>query len=373
MGKIITIFTTILSILLIPLFAQDNPYADPRGIREDLISKNQDIELLTPKYGQRFELGEDIQLKWRNKNPKRKYYYAPYFYYVEGDFQMSESYKETEGMEYVLRPFQKSVIVLQLYYYDIDKYMTDEREEYTYASDILVLGIGMDIPEYWLKRYEKERTEDPTPPQPITIEEPLPEPTVIIPTPTPVIKPITQPTPKPEEKPKDEVLGENKKPFIFPFSKPVGVSQWHGYTAFQKPHTGIDFSVAKEETRAVGDGLVVGKGYDTYYGKCQSGGNFLTIKHDNGMYTVYFHLDQAYVDVGKRVTKGEVIAKTGNSGSWNCQPLAYHLHFETRKERSQSTHVNPVEYIEQDWNIIPTANYKKYPGRLSGDNPHPGR
>ena len=55
-------------------------------------------------------------------------------------------------------------------------------------------------------------------------------------------------------------------------SKTVGVSQWHGYTDYQKPHTGIDFSVAKQETRAVGNGVVIAKGYDTYYGKCHSGG-----------------------------------------------------------------------------------------------------
>ena len=90
-----------------PLFAQENPYTDPRGISENLISKNQDIELLTPQYGQRFELGEDILLTWQNKNPDGKYYYTPYFYYVIGDFQMSESFRWTEGTEYILRPFKK--------------------------------------------------------------------------------------------------------------------------------------------------------------------------------------------------------------------------------------------------------------------------
>ncbi|HHX99271.1 TPA: M23 family metallopeptidase [Candidatus Dojkabacteria bacterium] len=364
MRKILTTLTTILATILMPLFAQEEPMTNVPGIREDLISKNQDIEILTPKYGQRFELGENILLTWKNKNPKRKYCYAPYFYYVIGDFQMSMSFKTTQDMQYTILPSQKSVIVLQLYYYDSDKYYTPEREEYTYASDILVLGIGMDIPEYWLKRFQKGNNENPTPQQPTVKEKPDSKPIVKT---TPTIKS------KPPQKQKEKVLGKSVKPFIFPFSKPVGVSQWHGYTDYQKPHTGIDFSVAKQETRAVGNGVVIAKGYDTYYGKCHSGGNFLTVKHDNGMHTVYFHLDQSYVDVGKKVKKGEVIAKTGNSGSWNCQPLAYHLHFETRKKRSQSTHVDPVKYIEQDWDLIPTANYKKYPGRLSGDNPHPGR
>lgn len=369
MGKIIKILLLALNSLFLPLFAQGEPMIDAPGINEELMSKNQDVEILAPEYGQRFELGEDIVLSWRNQNAQKSYTYAPYFYYVIGDFQMSASFRNTDDMSYTIRPFQKSVIVLQLYYWDIDKYMTEERDEYMYASDILVLGIGMDVPEYWLKRFDKNRTENPTPPQSITIEEPI-IPAIIVEQPSTPPKP---PKPAPKPKPKEDVLGQDVKPFRFPFSKPVGVSQWHGYTAFQKPHKGIDFSVARENTLAVGDGLVVGRGYDTYYGKCQSGGNFLTIKHDNGMHTVYFHLEKSYVDVGKRVKKGEVVAKTGNSGSWNCQPLAYHLHFETRKGRSQSTHVNPVDYIEQDWNLVPTVNYKKYPGRLTGDNPHPGR
>ena len=62
---------------------------------------------------------------------------------------------------------------------------------------------------------------------------------------------------------------------------------------------------------------------------------------------------------------------TGNTGKWNCQNLGYHLHFETRKERISSSHVNPVQYINADWNQVPTLNYKTYPGRLTGENPHP--
>jgi len=360
MRRILSVIIMVFSAFFFPLFAQEDILIDAPGIREELMSKNEDIELLTPKYGERFELGEDILVTWRNKNSEKEYVYVPYFYYVVGDFQMSVSHRGIEEMVHTLKPFQKSIIVFQLYYYDSDRYMTEEIAEYTYVSDILVLGIGMDVDEYWLKRYEKGRKENPTPPQPITPEDP------------PLVPPSTKPNPAPSPTPTPPTEVENKKPFVFPFAKPVGVSQWHGYTAFQKPHTGIDFSVARENTLAIGDGRVMAKGYDTYYGPCNSGGNFLTIKHDNGMYSVYFHLEETYTDVGKRVSKGEIVAKTGNSGSWNCKPLAYHLHFELRKERSQSTHVNPVEYIEQDWNLIPTANYKQYPGRLSGDNPHPG-
>ena len=363
MKRFLVILFTIINALHMPLLAEEEWITNPPGIDEALIEKNTDIEIISPKYGDVFGINEAIELKYSNKNPEREYIFVPYYYYVLGKWTFGVTYKGEEDMTYTIKPEYEGIIVLQLLYYDKDKYWSEEKEKYKYGSDILVLGIGMDIPDYWMKRFVKGRKEDPIPPKPVIIEDPNdPKPTPIIP-PTPPVSapPIQPPTPIPT------------KPFIFPFSKAVGVSQWHGYTAFQSPHTGIDFSVAREDTRAIGDGTVIGKGYDTYYGECLSGGNYLTIQHDNGMHTSYMHLEQSFVNVGQRVAKGQIIAKTGNSGSWNCKPLGFHLHFEVRKTRSQSTHVNPVEYIEQDWDLIPTVGYEAVPGRLTGDNPHPGR
>jgi len=164
---------------------------------------------------------------------------------------------------------------------------------------------------------------------------------------------------------------KSSKPFSFPFKEYIGVNQWHGNTAFQKPHTGIDFGAVKKEVLAIGDGEIVGKGWDSYNGKCMSGGNYLLVKQANGMYASYFHLQTTYVDVGKKVKSGDILGISGNTGSWNCQPLGYHLHFEVRSGRSQSTHVNPVDYIATDWSKVLTLNVKANPDRLSGDNPHP--
>ena len=534
----------------IPSIAQEEQVQVP-GINEELIEKNKDVELLSPNYGDVFPFGEDILISWRNKNPQNEYIYVVYYYYLEGQFHMGHSENNTEETEFPIHPFQESVIALQVYYYDKEFFYTEQKKNHTYASDILVLGIGMDIPEFWYKRFYREK--------PLPIENPITEP------PT---EPITIPKEKAKEKIQEivspsveqrskkfvkkviqnqeetfawnlteqrEVKGsqvkktecrykyiqtygsarkiqcdipnlenlsaqvidrgaykeilvrgdiyrdifvdidiytcknnilqlllgkeckekyittenlhiypnihmsillngkkysplsfgisqnnfflttqisktenvesidleyitafrisqfnileskkekytilvekevKKKKPFSFPFNQIVGVSQWHGYTAYQKPHTGIDFSVANKDTLAVGDGLVVGKGWDSFYGKCLSGGNYLTVKHDNGMHSVYFHLEDSFTDVGKRVKEGDIVAKTGKSGAWNCQPLAYHLHFELRENAQQSSHVNPVEYIEQDWDKILTVGYKQNPGRLSGDNPHPGR
>lgn len=122
---------------------------------------------------------------------------------------------------------------------------------------------------------------------------------------------------------------------------------------------------------AVSDGQVVANGWDSFNGECMSGGNYIVIKQSNGMYTAYFHLQESYVQYGQKVSKGTVIGISGNTGSWNCQALKYHLHFETRLSRNQSSHVNPVDYVETDWSKILTLNAKAMPERLSGENPHP--
>lgn len=168
-------------------------------------------------------------------------------------------------------------------------------------------------------------------------------------------------------------ITNTEKPFSFPFERVIGVTQWYGNTAFQTPHTGIDFGAREENVLAVEKGEIISKGWDSYFGECNSGGNYLRVKQENGMNTVYFHLAESYVNTGDMVKKGDIIAKSGNSGAWNCQPLGYHLHFETRLNQNMNSHDNPVKYINADWDRVPTLNYKQIPGRLTGENPHPGR
>ena len=172
-------------------------------------------------------------------------------------------------------------------------------------------------------------------------------------------------------------ISNGEKPLRYVFEKIVGVTQWHGYTAYASPHPGIDFGSVKEKILSPYNGTIYAIGWDDYYGECNSGGRYLKIKHDNGMYTVYMHLENYKKEngknwkVGEKVRKGEQIGTSGNSGAYNCQPLGYHLHYELRKNSQQSSHTNPVPYTDIDWNLISTINWKTYPGRLSGDNPHP--
>ncbi len=167
------------------------------------------------------------------------------------------------------------------------------------------------------------------------------------------------------------------KYFDYVFKKIIGVTQWHGYTEYASPHTGIDFGAVKKKIFSPADGIIYAVGWDNYNGECNSGGRYLKIKHNNGMYTVYMHLDSYTKENGSTWSTGEVIKKgqqvgiSGNTGSYNCQSLGYHLHYELRNTSKQSSHTDPVPYTDIDWNLIPTINWQSYPKRLTGDNPHP--
>ena len=153
----------------------------------------------------------------------------------------------------------------------------------------------------------------------------------------------------------------------------TGVTQWYGKTKYMNPHTGIDFGATKENIYSPADGVLTFVGWDSYYGKCLSGGNTIKIKHNNNLHTVYYHLKNFSdsIKTGSIIKEGQYIGTTGNTGAFNCQPLSYHLHFETRKDSSYTTHTNPVPLVAANWNGIPTLGYQTYPGRLSGENPHP--
>lgn len=173
------------------------------------------------------------------------------------------------------------------------------------------------------------------------------------------------------EKANNTLGGTGSGIYNFPFSKIAHVNQWHGCTAYQCPHKGIDFAVSKENIYASDNGVVISRGYDNYYGECRSGGNYLVVKYDGGHHMAYLHLEKTLVKNNQKVKRGDLIAVSGNSGAYNCQPLGYHLHFELREGRRQSTHINPVPFIDVNWDLVKTNMSNRYPKRLSGDNPHP--
>lgn len=88
-------------------------------------------------------------------------------------------------------------------------------------------------------------------------------------------------------------------------------------------HTGLDIAVGEgTPVRAAGGGTVTEARPDKEYGL------LVIIAHPQGYETLYGHLARLIAVPGQRVSAGEVIALSGNTG----RSSAPHLHFEIRKD-----------------------------------------
>ncbi|MFF0430788.1 M23 family metallopeptidase [Streptomyces sp. NPDC004327] len=101
-------------------------------------------------------------------------------------------------------------------------------------------------------------------------------------------------------------------------------------------HTGTDFAVPSGTTvRAVGPGRVVHAGYNRSYGY------EVVIRHADGRFTQYAHLSRIDVPVGRSVSAGQHIARSGATG----RVTGPHLHFEVRTTPYFGSDVDPLAYL----------------------------
>jgi murein DD-endopeptidase MepM/ murein hydrolase activator NlpD len=150
-------------------------------------------------------------------------------------------------------------------------------------------------------------------------------------------------------------------PFGLPMTGEPGpsswyVSQWYGNTVWaarnaedlyhrgQGIHFGVDFAApCGTEVVAIGDGVV--HAVDGPYG---SPPHNLVIRHDNGYFSLYGHLEvPSSLRTGQSVSRGERVGQIGDPAGNDCV-RAPHLHLEIRTENMTRT-VNPVPLIEADW------------------------
>jgi murein DD-endopeptidase MepM/ murein hydrolase activator NlpD len=93
-------------------------------------------------------------------------------------------------------------------------------------------------------------------------------------------------------------------------------------------HGGIDIPGDGLSVVAAADGEVVAAGWEDPTDHSQGFGLRVTIKHtlpgDKYYYTIYGHLSEIKVSEGERVTRGQEIGRTGNTG----YSTGSHLHFE---------------------------------------------
>ena len=98
-------------------------------------------------------------------------------------------------------------------------------------------------------------------------------------------------------------------------------------------HMGIDIGAPSGTSIvAAASGTVVIAQYSS------SAGNYVSISHGNGLYTVYMHASALYVSPGQLVSAGESIAAVGSTG-YSTGP---HLHFGVTLN---GAYVNPRNYV----------------------------
>lgn len=121
----------------------------------------------------------------------------------------------------------------------------------------------------------------------------------------------------------EQLEGEFGLPVPYPFivTSPFGMRAnptGQGYEF----HNGIDFGLNfGEPIFASLDGRVVVTQHSNF-----GYGNMVMIEHDNGMWTLYAHLQEILVTNGQLVRQGEVIATNGSTGN----STGPHLHYEIR-------------------------------------------
>jgi murein DD-endopeptidase MepM/ murein hydrolase activator NlpD len=87
-------------------------------------------------------------------------------------------------------------------------------------------------------------------------------------------------------------------------------------------HTGQDYACPiGTPVKAAADGTVVAQDIGHAYGTA------IVLDHGNGITTIYGHLSSKSVNAGEKVTRGQVIGKSGDTGN----VTGPHLHFEVRK------------------------------------------
>ncbi|HBP77434.1 MAG TPA: peptidase M23, partial [Halomonas sp.] len=93
----------------------------------------------------------------------------------------------------------------------------------------------------------------------------------------------------------------------------------HPVTGRVSPHNGTDFAMP------IGTPITApANGRVERVGNHHAAGRYIVVRHDNGYRTRYLHLSQPLVSQGERVTMGDRIALSGNTG----RSTGPHLHYE---------------------------------------------
>lgn len=110
--------------------------------------------------------------------------------------------------------------------------------------------------------------------------------------------------------------------FAMPTTSRQVTSRFGYRPRFRRQHKGLDIKVYTGDTiYAAFDGKVRVTRYDA-----GGYGNYIVVRHPNGLETIYGHLSKQLVETNQEVKAGEPIGLGGNTG----RSFGSHLHFETR-------------------------------------------
>ncbi len=119
------------------------------------------------------------------------------------------------------------------------------------------------------------------------------------------------------------------------------ITSYYGYRIHpifkvKKLHTGIDIGAPTGAAiLAASDGTVIFADSLGGYGKA------MMVDHGGGIVTLYAHNSSFVASVGKKVKRGDVIAKAGSTGN----STGPHLHFEVRKN---GAYVDPLPWLKSN-------------------------
>lgn len=128
---------------------------------------------------------------------------------------------------------------------------------------------------------------------------------------------------------------------------PGKVTSNYGYRPkFGRMHKGVDLALKINDTvRAAFDGKIRLTNYEA-----KGYGNYVIIRHPNGLETVYGHLNKHLVKANQTVKAGDPIGLGGNTG----RSTGPHLHFETR---FMGYAINPAAIFDFANHTIHTDTY----------------
>ena len=162
-----------------------------------------------------------------------------------------------------------------------------------------------------------------------------------------------------EEKKNNATNGGNGSSFDGTFAWPLDYSPRRVTSRMKyrwgKWHKGIDIGTNAEIGKrviAAASGTVIYSAYQAGSSSSAGYGNYLIIYHGNGYCSLYAHMDSKAVSTGQKVSQGQLIGYSGNTGG-----VAPHLHFEIRKATSigdffGNNWKDPLDYLPGGYTIV---------------------